>query len=212
MSLKRAVFLDRDGVLVEDRPALTHIRDVEVLPRVPAALRDLADAGFLLLVVSNQTVVARGLLSEPDVARLHARIEAQLRAQGAPALQGFYFCPHHPNATLSRYRTACACRKPRPGLLRTAALEHGVSLMHSFLVGDRITDVLAGAACGCQTVKVQTGAHLSPPIETASEIDLHVRPHHVCADLYAAARWIVAQAHVRPAPPTRAHAPFMELP
>lgn len=191
--MQRAVFLDRDGVLVEDRPLLTRIGDVRVLPCVPAALFALHDAGFLLLVVTNQTVVARGLLSEPEVLFLEEEIEARLRAAGAPQLDGFYFCPHHPKATLEHYRSDCSCRKPRPGLLRAAAQEHDVSLSDSFLIGDRVTDLLAGAACGCQTIHVHTGRHRAPPIETATPVDFNVRPHHTCADLPCAAAWILEQ-------------------
>lgn len=192
--MQTAVFLDRDGVLVEDMHLLTRRELVRLLPGVPAALEGLSRAGFKLLVISNQTVVARGLASEEEVHQLQAHIEKAIQAAGGPSLDGFYFCPHHPKATLPRYRIICDCRKPRSALLRQAAMEHGIDLGTSFMVGDRITDVMAGQAAGCRTVQVQTGKHLEAPIQTSDEIHAQLQPTHVCADIAAAARWILQQA------------------
>jgi len=155
------------------------------------ALRSLKEAGFQLIVISNQTVIARGLITEQEVYAIHADMEQLLQHAGAPHLDGFYFCPHHPNAMLPAYRIACKCRKPRPGLLLRAAREHNLNLGASFMVGDRITDIIAGARAGCRTVLVQTGKHQAPPIETAEPLDESVQPDHVCADLRAAAEWIL---------------------
>ena len=186
-----AIFLDRDGVLIEDVDLLTNSVDIRVLEGVPQALRSLKEAGFQLIVVSNQTVVARGLVTEQEVYAINAEMERLLEQAAAPHLDGFYFCPHHPNATLLAYRIACECRKPRPGLLLRAAREHNLNLRASFMVGDRITDIIAGARAGCRTVLVQTGKHQEPPIETAEPLDESVQPDHVCADLKAAAEWIL---------------------
>jgi D-glycero-D-manno-heptose 1,7-bisphosphate phosphatase len=186
-----AIFLDRDGVLIKDVHLLTNSRDIRVLEGVPQVLRSLKDAGFQLIVVSNQTVVARGLLTEQEVYAINAEMERLLEQAGGPHLDGFYFCPHHPNATLPAYRIACECRKPRPGLLLRAARGHNLNLGASFVVGDRITDVIAGARAGCRTVLVQTGEHQAPPIETVEPLDESVQPDHVCADLKAAAEWIL---------------------
>ncbi|MHB9023833.1 MAG: D-glycero-alpha-D-manno-heptose-1,7-bisphosphate 7-phosphatase [Armatimonadota bacterium] len=189
--MTRAVFLDRDGVLIEDLNQLTDASHIRLLPGVPEALARLQAAGYRLLVVSNQTVVARGLLTEVETLALHAEIERCLQALGAPPLDGFYFCPHHPRATLPEYRIACDCRKPLPGLLLRAAAEHGVDLSTSIMIGDRITDIAAGVAAGCRTIQVQTGKHSDPPIQTHVEIDLSLRPDFTCADLPAAAAWIL---------------------
>jgi D-glycero-D-manno-heptose 1,7-bisphosphate phosphatase len=142
-------------------------------------------------VISNQTVVARGLVTEQEVCVINAEMERLLEQAGGPHLDGFYFCPHHPNATLPAYRIACQCRKPRPGLLLQAAHEHNLDLSASFAVGDRITDIIAGARAGCRTVLVQTGAHLAPPIETNEPLDPSTQPDYTCADLAEAARWIL---------------------
>ena len=137
--MTRAVFLDRDGVLVEDTGALVHPSDVRVLPHVVEALISLRSRGWQLVVVSNQTVVARGLASEAEVIALQRSIEATLVAAGAPAFDDFLFCPHHPHATDPAYRVACDCRKPRPGLIDRACARHGIDPRKSVIgppVGD----------------------------------------------------------------------------
>ena len=178
-------------MLVRDIDQITNPLDFQILAGVPLALTALKAAGFLLEVVSNQPAVARGLITEPDLQKLHAVLEKMLVQAGAPRLDGWYFCPHHPHATLSRYRVVCDCRKPRPGMLLQAAREHGVDLQNSFLVGDRITDIIAGARAGCRTVLVQTGKHLEKPIETSEPLDPVIQPEHICADLGAATEWII---------------------
>lgn len=188
---RSAIFLDRDGVVIEDIHLLTNPQDLRVLPGVPDALKRLKNAGFTLIVVSNQTVVARGLASEQDVQQMNAIMGNALIQSGGPRFDGIYVCPHHPNATVPAYRVACDCRKPRPGLLIRAALEHNLDLSASIMIGDRITDILAGARAGCRTILVQSGKHLEPPIETVEPIDESVVPDYVCADLQAAAAWIL---------------------
>lgn len=182
------VFLDRDGVLVEDIGLLTRASDIRVLPGVVEALTMLRAAGHALVVVSNQTVVARGLLDEAQVEALHDEIERALADAGAPALDGFYFCPHHPHADVAAYRCDCDCRKPSPGLIARACDERGLDAKTAVMVGDRPSDVLAGMRAGCKTVWVETGRHVDAPIVGAHE---DVQPDHRCADLLAAARWIV---------------------
>ncbi len=188
--MNRAVFLDRDGVVTADVHLLTTAEQLLLLPGVPAALRSLKDAGFLLLLVTNQTVVARGLITEGQLDQIHQRLQAMLQAAGAPPMDGIYVCPHHPRATLAEYRVACDCRKPRAGLLRRAAKEWNLHLPGCFMIGDRITDIAAGAQAGCRTVLVETGQHLAPAIETVEPVDLKTVPDWACADLSAAVRWI----------------------
>lgn len=189
----RAVFLDRDGVLVDDVGPLVRPSDVRVLPGVARALARLHDAGWALVVVSNQTAVARGLATEDDVRDLQRGIEATLRSQGAPALHDFLFCPHHPAATDPVYRVDCACRKPRPGLIHAACARHGIDARTSVMVGDRPSDIAAGRGAGCTTVWVQTGRHGDAPIETGQGPFTHHPATHVCDDLEGAAHWILAR-------------------
>jgi D-glycero-D-manno-heptose 1,7-bisphosphate phosphatase len=143
--MKRAVFLDRDGVLnaavVRDGhpypPACA--ADVEILPGVREALADLGRAGYLRVVVTNQPDIARGTQTRDELDAIHARLRAEL------PLDAIYLCPHD-DADL------CACRKPAPGLLRDAARDLGIDLAASFIVGDRWRDTEAGIAAGCRTV------------------------------------------------------------
>jgi D-glycero-D-manno-heptose 1,7-bisphosphate phosphatase len=193
MTMKAAIFLDRDGVLIEDTDLLTDVRAMRLLPGVPEALQRLKAAGFLLLTVSNQTVVARGMLTEQEVAALNTELEQQLARVGGARFDGHYFCPHHPRATLPAYRRICDCRKPRPGLLLRAARAHDLDLRASFMVGDRLTDIHAGARAGCRTILVLCGRHAAPPIETVDTLDPAVQPDHTCADLSHAADWIIEQ-------------------
>lgn len=188
--MNRAVFLDRDGVVIEDVHLLIAPDQLRLLAGVPAALQSLKDAGFLLLLVTNQTVVARGLVTEAQLGQIHEDLQTDLQAAGAPRLDEIYICPHHPRATLAEYRVACNCRKPRAGLLRRAAKEWDLHLPGCFVMGDRLTDIAAGAKAGCRTVLVETGQHLAAPIETAEPLDATIRPDWTRADLPAAARWI----------------------
>ena len=190
----RAVFLDRDGVIIEDKNLLTKVSEIRLLPGVPGALNRLRSAGFRLIVVSNQPVVARGLATEAEVERINDAINQQLKESSGAGIDQFYFCPHHPNATNPVYRVNCDCRKPRPGLILRAAKDHAINLSASFLVGDRITDIIAGARAGCRTILVQTGQHEAPSIQTAEPIDPTIQPDWSCADLNEAVDWILKQA------------------
>jgi D-glycero-D-manno-heptose 1,7-bisphosphate phosphatase len=177
-------------VIVEDCGLPLEASELRILPGVPAALGRLHEAGYSLVVVSNQAVVARGLLSEIAVVALQSALETRLLDQGAPSLDGFYYCPHHPSASLAAYRMDCQCRKPRPGLLLRAAQELGLELATSFMVGDRPTDLQAGHRAGCRAIWVQSGRHGDEPIETAEPLN-PVVPAFSCDSLAAAADWIL---------------------
>jgi D-glycero-D-manno-heptose 1,7-bisphosphate phosphatase len=187
----RALFLDRDGVVMRDdeRPGP---RELALLPGAAAAIRAARAAGFRVFVVTNQTAVARGLMTEDDVHAVHARLGAELAREGA-IVDAFYVCPHHPNATLPAYRVACACRKPRPGLLLAAAADHDLDLAASVMIGDRSSDVAAGKRAGCRTVLVESGMHRAPPIESPDRFDDAV-PDATAPDLAAAVRTLLETA------------------
>lgn len=190
---RRAVFLDRDGVIVSDEGLLADRDHVRLLDGVVEALGRLAAAGFALIVVTNQPAIARGDALESDVAAVNETIRRRIEDAGGPVIARFYICPHHPRANLAAYRSDCDCRKPKAGLVRRAAADLGIDVARSFMVGDRITDIIAGATAGCRTIQVLSGSHLEPTIETSVPIDGSVKPDLVCADLAAAAEWIVAQ-------------------
>jgi D-glycero-D-manno-heptose 1,7-bisphosphate phosphatase len=192
--MNRAVFLDRDGVLIEDVHLLTRADQIRVLPGVPQALATLANAGFHLVVITNQTVVARGLATEAAVDQVHQELNRRLQTADGPPVERFYVCPHHPSGSLPAYRMTCTCRKPAPGMLLQAAQDLGLQLKASFTVGDRLTDIHAGARAGTRTVLVQTGRHRDPTIETTESMDPNLQPDQICPDLLAAAAWILSVA------------------
>ncbi len=185
---RRAVFLDRDGVIVRDHPVVA-ARQLEVLPGVAGAIRAVREVGYLVFVATNQPIVARGLATEADVRETHLQLQATLEAAGAQ-VDGFYVCPHHPNATIAQYRVECECRKPRPGLLLAAASDHSLDLSASVMVGDRLTDVAAGRRAGCRTVLVRTGMHEAPAIESP-DAHVDVAPDANVADLAEAIAYVL---------------------
>lgn len=152
-SANRAVFLDRDGTLIEDVDYLTKPEQIRVLPGVPAALRKLRAAGFLLIVVTNQSAVARGRLTESGLADVHAELDRRLAREGA-RIDAYYYCPHLPGAPVAEYAVECNCRKPAPGMLQAAAQDYDVDMASSFMVGDTARDVEAGLRAGCRAVLI----------------------------------------------------------
>jgi histidinol-phosphate phosphatase family protein len=153
---RRAVFVDKDGTLLENVPHNVDPSRVRFTRGSIEALRRLDEAGYLLIVVTNQPGVGLGLFDLPALQALQQHLEQELAQQGVP-LAGFYYCPHHPRAVLAAYRGHCDCRKPRSGLIERAAREHGIALAHSWFVGDILDDVEAGRRAGCRAVLVDCG-------------------------------------------------------
>jgi D-glycero-D-manno-heptose 1,7-bisphosphate phosphatase len=153
---ERAVFLDKDGTLIEDVPYNVRPEQIRLLPGGAEGLRRLHAAGYRLIVVSNQSGVAHGYFAEEALAGVERRLRQLLAEAGVP-LAGFYYCPHHPDGSVAAYRVACACRKPEPGLLLRAAREHGIDLARSWLIGDILNDVEAGRRAGCRTILLDNG-------------------------------------------------------
>jgi D-glycero-D-manno-heptose 1,7-bisphosphate phosphatase len=153
---RRAVFLDRDGTINVEKDYLHKIEDFEFIPGAPEAIKQLKDAGFLVIVVSNQSGVARGFFSEEDVYKLHQYLQLELRVYGT-SIDAFYFCPHHPEKGLRAYKIECDCRKGSPGMLLQAAREYDIDLQKSFMVGDKLADIEAGERAGCKSILVLTG-------------------------------------------------------
>ena len=191
MSGRRAVFVDRDGVLIRDVDHLTRASQIEILPGAPESLRRLRDAGWLVVVVTNQSVVARGLVTEEQLREIHRALEAQLRARDA-AVDAIYYCPHHPKGAVAIYRTVCDCRKPEPGMLLRAAADLAIDLRESVMVGDADSDIEAGRRAGCRTVLLRaSGGAAGSAADSAAD--------HVAADLSAAVGWILASLRDQPA-------------
>ncbi len=151
-----AVFLDRDGTLIEEVHYLSHPEQVRLIPAAADAVRRLNDAGVLVVVVTNQSGVARGYFPENCVREVHDRVSLLLAERGAK-IDAFYHCPHHPTEGVGEYRVACACRKPKPGMLLAAARDLDIALTASWMIGDKPCDAEAGHAAGCRTLLVRTG-------------------------------------------------------
>jgi len=156
MAGKAAVFLDRDGVLIEEVGYLSKVGQVRLIAGATEAVAALNRLGVTVVVVTNQSGVARGYFPEERVGEVHRSLDALLAMRGA-RVDRYYYCPHHPEAEVERYRLRCECRKPRPGLLLRAAAELGVDLARSHLVGDKASDLAAGGAAGCKCILVRTG-------------------------------------------------------
>ena len=146
-----AVFLDRDGTIIDDTGFIRRIDDVKLLPYVAAAISRLNAAGWLVIVVTNQSGVARGLLTEKDVAATNQRMQELLQLEGAH-LDAIYYCPHLPEGKVPEYAVVCECRKPRPGMLLKAADEHDIDLAGSVMIGDAPRDVEAGLDAGTRAI------------------------------------------------------------
>ncbi len=183
--MNRAVFLDKDGTLVEDVPYNVDPRRVCLTAGAAQGLGRLHAAGYRLLVVSNQSGVARGYFPEEALAGVWQRLEELLSAAGVP-LAGWYYCPHHPAGSVARYAVACDCRKPRAGLLLQAAREHDLDLPRCWLVGDILDDIEAGRTAGCRTVLLDNGH------ETEWLLTPERTPHHRAPDLAEAAERVLA--------------------
>ncbi len=154
--MRKAIFLDRDGTINVEKDYLYRIEEFDFIEGVPAAIKRFNEAGYLVIVVTNQSGVARGYYSPQDVDRLHLHIQELLRASGA-RVDAFYMCPHHPTQGQGEYRRTCDCRKGEPGMLLQAASEHALDLQGSWIVGDKRADVEAGVRAGCRSALVRTG-------------------------------------------------------
>ena len=185
---RRAVFMDRDGTILDEVGYVNHVDRVRLLARSAPAVRRVNASGLQAVVVTNQAGVARGYFPEWLVDDVHERLRSLLADEGA-RLDGIYYCPHHPEVGGEAYRKDCDCRKPRTGMLLRAAEEMGIDLASSYVVGDTVKDVEAGCAVGAVTVLVLTGYG-------RGELELHShrwrhRPHHVAGDLLDAVEWIL---------------------
>ena len=185
---KPVVFLDRDGTINEEVGYLRQPEDLKLLPRAAEGLRLLKEAGLALVVLTNQSGIARGYFDEETLARVHERLNELLAAQGVE-LDGLYYCPHHPDE-------GCSCRKPKTGLAERAAEELGLDLKRAFVVGDRDVDVALGKNLGATSVLVLTGygrRDLSRLLSREGKAPACVTPDMVAEDLFQAAKKILAR-------------------
>jgi histidinol-phosphate phosphatase family protein len=179
----RAIFIDKDGTLVEDVPYNVNPGLLQLTWQAAQGLQLLKEMGYALFVVTNQPGIAKGLFTATALELVHHRL-AEMLAQYGVALDGFYYCPHSVDGVVARYAIACTCRKPMPGMLRRAACEHDIDLSRSWMIGDILNDVEAGRRAGCRTVLIDNGN------ETEWRASALRKPHLKASDLYAAALMI----------------------
>lgn len=190
LPLRPAVFLDRDGTINEQMGYINHISRFQLLPGVGAAIARLNGQRIPVVVVTNQSGLARGYFPAALLEAVHEKMFRGLAEDGAH-IDGLYLCPHHPEAKEARYRQACDCRKPKTGMLEQAARELGLDLARSYVIGDRWSDLRCGAAVGARTILVLTGygrgdACYIGPTQT-------VQPDFVAEDLSKAVDWLLAR-------------------
>jgi histidinol-phosphate phosphatase family protein len=174
----RTIFLDRDGVINRnlENDYVKCWEEFEFLPNALEAIQNLTEAGYQLIIVTNQSCINKGIISPATLDTIHRRMVAEIEANGG-SIRAIYHCPH-------REEEGCDCRKPRPGMLIQAAAEHAVDLSTACLIGDSIRDIAAGQQAGCRTFLVLTGhgAKYSP--------NATIQPERTFADLYTASLWM----------------------
>jgi D-glycero-D-manno-heptose 1,7-bisphosphate phosphatase len=184
--MRPAVFLDRDGTMIEDVGYLDSLSRIAWYPWTVDAIRMLNRAAIPVVVVTNQSGIARGMFSEAFVSETHRNLDARLAAGGAH-VDAYYYCPHHPDGRVAMYTRRCDCRKPGRGMIDRAAADHGLDPARSFVVGDTWLDVQLGRAVEARAILVRTGAGAAgethPPAGVAADA--------VVDNLAAAASWII---------------------
>ena len=186
--MNRAVFLDRDGVITQEPPHYAHkVSQLKLVPKSADAIRLLNENGFLVVVACNQAGIARGYYQEEDAIQFTQAMKDNLAREGAH-IDASYYCPHHPQAKIERYRVNCNCRKPEPGMLIRAKKELDLDLKQSFMVGDKSSDIEAGKRAGCKAIMVRTGQGVEELRRNQIECD------YVADDLYNAVEHIIGMA------------------
>lgn len=182
MRRKFAAFIDRDGTINLDVDNLSKIEDLAILPNVPQAIALLNRFHIPAIVITNQPVIARGLLTEVQLEQINKEISTRLEKEGAK-IDKLYFCPHHPQANLEKYRVTCACRKPEVGMYKQAAKDFKVNLKKSYVIGDSFRDIEAGRTLGATTIAV-----------TSNQKDFqNLNSDYSVNDLFAAIKLIIAK-------------------
>jgi D-glycero-D-manno-heptose 1,7-bisphosphate phosphatase len=183
--MEKAIFLDKDGTLLEDVPYNVDPTRIKLMPGAVEGLQKFYQAGYRLVVISNQSGVAKGYFPEATLLGVRTKLEALLAEIGV-SLSGFYYCPHFPGAKIAKYARDCICRKPAPGLILQAARSLKLDLSRSWFIGDILNDVEAGNRAGCRTVLLDNGH------ETEWLSGEYRQPFYVAANLAEAAALIVS--------------------
>ncbi len=181
--MNKAVFLDRDGVITKEPPHYAHrIDQLKLITKSAEAIRLLNESEFKVIVVSNQSGVARGYYQEKDIEIYNMAMQKKLEEKNA-YIDAIYYCPHYPEATIKMYKIDCDCRKPKPGMLKRAEKDLNLDLKHSFLVGDKMSDIETGYRAGCKTILVLTGQGND---ELKKNLKMKIKPNYISKDLFTA--------------------------
>jgi D-glycero-D-manno-heptose 1,7-bisphosphate phosphatase len=184
--MRPAVFLDRDGTLIEYVAYVRRLDQVVLFPWTVDAVRLLNRAGFVTVVVTNQSAVARGLTTEDFVRETHRALESRLAAAGAH-IDAYYYCPHHPQGKVEAYRRACRCRKPAHGMIEQAASDLALDVTRSWMIGDSWIDVEAGVAAGARSILLESG----PAAQVGEAPAAGTRADAILNNLMEAVGWIL---------------------
>lgn len=180
--MNKAIFLDRDGTIIKEVDNLRNIRQIRLLPKVATAIEELNKNNYLIIVISNQPVVARGWITEKYLRMIHAEIARRLGKKAK--LAAIYYCPHHPNANLKKYRKICSDRKPSTGLIKRAVIDFKIDLKKSYFVGDSTRDIQTAKNSGIKSILLQTGYKGKDNLFDA-------KPDYVAKNLYSAVSKII---------------------
>ena len=192
-----AVFLDRDGTLIKETGHLHRFDEVKIYPEALQAVSRVNRSGALAVVITNQSAVARGLLSEGNLQKIHHLINLEFQRNSA-RIDAFYYCPHHPEAGSGPYTKVCGCRKPEPGMLLRAARELDIELKESCMFGDRLDDVEPGHRPGCQSILVKTGYGRKEMVSgNQEEVSPLRRPAYVAENILEGVKWILEHRRER---------------
>jgi len=186
---RSAVFLDRDGTIIREVNYLSRLDEIELLPAAAAAIAKLNQHLIPVILVTNQSGVARGKFSEVFVKESHSYLQKLLQRENAH-IDDFFYCPHHPDTGNPPYRKACNCRKPAPGMLLAAAKKHHLDLKRSYVIGDKLIDVELGLKAGAKAILVETGYGRK---EKEHIKNSPTKPDEICIDLNQAVDWILQQ-------------------
>jgi len=187
--MKKAVFLDRDGNINRDVGYPTSFESIEIYPYSFEAVKKLNEAGLLAVVVTNQSGIGRGLLKEQDLEEIHHRMSREFNVHNAH-IDGFYYCPHYIHSFDPKYKKKCSCRKPNPEMGLSAAKDLDINLSGSYMVGDKIEDLLFGRNIGARPVLVLSGEGKDSFKRLKKE---KIRPAFIAENLLSAVDWILAQ-------------------
>lgn len=167
---KPAVFLDRDGVVTKEKSYVCTVKDMEIFPYAAECIQQIKNKGYYTIIVTNQSGIARGLFTENDLQMMHQYLKKET------GVDAVYYCPHHPEGKIQKYRKICHCRKPEKGMIEQACSEYRIDLDRSFMVGDRAGDIIMGQRMGLKTVLLESGYGLE-------RLEADIKPDYILRDL-----------------------------